>query len=71
MRTRELSPREIEVVTLMADGLGNEEIAAILYLSAETIKVHARRIATKLDVAGRSSTRAATVAVAIRGGIIP
>lgn len=67
----ELSPREIQVVSLMADGLGNEEIAAILDLSADTVKVHARRIATKLEVSGRSSTRAAIVAVSIRGGIIP
>lgn len=66
----DLSPREVEVVALMADGLGNEEIAAILGLSGDTVKVHVRRIATKLEVSGRSSSRAAAVAVAIRRGIV-
>lgn len=68
--TQELSQREVEVVGLMADGLGNDEIAAILCLSTETVKAHVRRIAIKLEVAGRASTRTAIVAFALRRGFV-
>lgn len=61
-----LSPREIEVVTLVADGLRNKEIAAQLGISEETVQVHMKSILSKLKVNDR--TKAAIVAA--RRGII-
>jgi LuxR family maltose regulon positive regulatory protein len=49
-----LSEREREVLQLIAEGLTNEEVAARLYLSLHTVKVHARNIYAKLDVTSRT-----------------
>lgn len=67
---KEITAREVEVLQAMADGMGNEEIGAILFISADTVKVHAKRISIKLGVTGRCSTRAASVAEAFRRGLI-
>ena len=48
-----LSPREIEVLRLLADGLSNAEIAARLYLSPNTLKAHTQNIYSKMDVHSR------------------
>lgn len=61
-----LSGREKEVLRLVADGMSNEEIGELLFVSPNTIKVHLKRIAIKLGVDGRSSTRAASVTVGFR-----
>jgi len=61
-----LSPREIEVLELIADGYRNKEIAAELHISNETVKVHVKSILTKLTV----SDRTAAVTAAVRRGII-
>ena len=50
-----LSEREIEVLQLIAEGLTNQEIANRLYLSLNTVKVHARNIYGKLDAHHRAS----------------
>ena len=50
---RLLSPREIEVLRLMADGLGNTEIAAKLFVEASTVKTHIEHIYVKLGVRRR------------------
>ncbi len=55
-----LSARELEVLRLIAEGLSNAEIAAKLYLSVGTIKVHTRSIYGKLGV--NSRTQAVTQA---------
>lgn len=47
---RELSDREMEVARLIAEGLTDKEIAAILCISAWTVKSHLDRIAAKLEV---------------------
>jgi len=60
-RSPGLSPRELEVLTLVAEGRGNEEIAAQLHLSARTVERHLHNIYAKLDVRG-STARAAAVA---------
>jgi len=62
-----LSEREIEVLQLIAEGLTNPEIAARLYLSLNTVKVHTRNIYGKLGVNNR--TQAGTRAKAL--GILP
>ena len=48
-RTR-LTPRELEVLQLICDGLSNKEIAVRLGLSANTVAVHRARIMNTLDV---------------------
>lgn len=60
-----LSRRETEVLALIADGLTNREIAARLFISNVTVKVHVRHILEKLRV--RSRTEAALIAIERRG----
>ena len=54
-----LTPRELEVLHLIAEGLSNPEIADRLVLSVSTIKVHARNIYSKLAVSSRTQAIAA------------
>jgi two-component system NarL family response regulator len=61
-----LTPREVEVVHLIAQGLRNKEIAVTLGISEQTAKVHVKNILAKLNVSDRS----AVIAVAVRRGII-
>ncbi len=49
-----LSPREVEVLRLIAAGASNAAIAAQLVLSIHTVKTHVARILAKLDVASRT-----------------
>ncbi len=49
-----LSPRENEVLCLIAEGLSNKEIAERLFLSLGTVKVHTRNIYGKLCVSNRT-----------------
>jgi ATP/maltotriose-dependent transcriptional regulator MalT len=49
-----LSPRELEVLGLIARGYRNQDIAAALVLSLSTVKVHVRHIFEKLGVRSRS-----------------
>jgi DNA-binding NarL/FixJ family response regulator len=61
-----LSPRETEILKLIADGVGNAEIAERLSIGLGTVKGHVRDILEKLSAADR--TQAAVVA--LRRGII-
>jgi DNA-binding NarL/FixJ family response regulator len=61
-----LSAREVQVLTLVADGRSNREIGTELHLSALTVKSHLARIARKLG----TGDRAEMVAVALRAGVI-
>lgn len=61
-----LTPREIQVVQLIAKGLRNKEIGVALNVSEETAKMHVKNILGKLKVNDRS----AVVAVAVRRGIL-
>jgi DNA-binding NarL/FixJ family response regulator len=60
-----LTERETEVVSLMAQGLSNREIASRLFVTEATVKTHVNNVFTKLDV----NDRASAVAWAFRAGL--
>ena len=66
VRTQPLTPREIEVIAMLAEGLGNKVIAGRLGISDHTVKSHVASIFAKLDV----STRAEAAVSAARLGLI-
>jgi DNA-binding NarL/FixJ family response regulator len=55
-----LTPREVEILRLVASGMTNPEIAAALFLSVRTVENHVAHILAKLGV--RTRTAAATAA---------
>ena len=61
-----LAPREIEVLRMIAEGLGNKEIASKLSISDHTVKFHISSIFAKLG----ASNRAEAVTLGIRHGLI-
>ncbi|WP_028265024.1 response regulator [Arthrobacter sp. MA-N2] len=61
-----LTPRELEIVRLAADGYSGQKIASELHVSLATVKTHLQHIYDKLDV----SDRASAVAQAIRRGFL-
>jgi DNA-binding NarL/FixJ family response regulator len=61
-----LSPREVEVLNLIAAGKSNKEIAGLLFVSEGTVKTHVLNIHQKLNVTDRTEA----VVVAIRRGIL-
>jgi len=62
-----LTPREGEVLTLVARGLSNAEIADALNLSVETVRTHVKRVYMKCGV----RDRAQAVIVAYETGLVP
>jgi DNA-binding CsgD family transcriptional regulator len=61
-----LTPRELEVLTLLAEGLSNKAIARRLGISVHTAKFHVGALIDKLDAVGRTDA----VAHAARRGVI-
>ena len=61
-----LSPRELEIIELAAQGLSTPQIAGRLHLSAATVKTHLQNAYDKLGVTDRT----AAVAVAMRRGLL-
>lgn len=63
---RNLSARELEVLTLLAEGLSNQDIAARLFLSVYTVRNHVSALLVKLE----AHSKLEAVATACREGII-
>src|ERR1700736_5797143 len=66
MADEAISPRELEVLSLMAAGKRNKEIGSELSIAEDTVKMHVRNILAKLQVSDRTEA----VTVALRRGII-
>ncbi|MCP6758852.1 MAG: response regulator transcription factor [Fischerella sp. CENA71] len=66
MSNPELSERELEVLRLMAQGMGNQEIGAALIIGESTVKSHVNRILSKLGVSDRTQA----VITAVKRGIV-
>ena len=62
----ELSQRKVEILTLVAKGLSNREIAEIVGVTSETVKDHVAKILKAIG----ASTRAEAVSTAINLGLI-
>ncbi|MFE9536801.1 response regulator [Streptomyces sp. NPDC006691] len=62
-----LTPRELDILAQLANGLGNREIARALFISEATVKTHLGRIYEKLGV----DTRAGAVSVAKEHRLLP
>ncbi len=62
----ELTPREIEVLRLMAEGLGNKEVASRLGISDHTVKFHISSILAKLGAGSRTEA----VTIGVRMGLV-
>jgi DNA-binding NarL/FixJ family response regulator len=61
-----LTPREIEVLTVVATGARNKEIAVIMSISEDTVKMHIKSIISKLG----ADDRTGAVTTALKRGII-
>ncbi len=67
LREAGLTPRELEILGLIASGLSNREIGEKLFVSENTVKTHSARVFEKLDV----SRRTQAVQEGRRLGLIP
>ncbi len=66
LNSEPLTGRELDVLRLMAAGQSNKQIAAALYITEGTVKVHASRVFEKLGVCDRTQA----VTAALRRGIV-
>jgi NarL family two-component system response regulator LiaR len=62
-----ITPRELEILTLIAAGLSNREIAERIYVSENTVKTHANRLFDKLNAKRRTQA----VQIGKEMGLIP
>jgi DNA-binding CsgD family transcriptional regulator len=63
--TRTLTPRELDVLELVANGYSTPEVARKLWITEETVRTHVRRTLVRLE----ARTRAHAVAIAFREGL--
>jgi DNA-binding CsgD family transcriptional regulator len=62
-----LTPRELEILRLIADGLSNREISKRLFVSENTVKTHSANLFSKLSAKRRTQA----VQIAKEAGVIP
>ena len=62
-----LTPRELEILALIAEGLSNREIATRLFVSENTVKTHSANLFSKLSAKRRTQA----VQLAKEAGVIP
>jgi NarL family two-component system response regulator LiaR len=62
---RKVTPRELEVLALIAEGYSTREIARRLWITEETVRTHVRRLLDRLG----ARTRAHAVAIAYEQGL--
>jgi DNA-binding NarL/FixJ family response regulator len=67
VQVESLTPRELQVLSLVADGLSNKGVAASLGVSDETVKFHLGSVFGKLGASNRTDA----VRLALRRGLIP
>ena len=65
-RDEQLTPRELEILSLVATGRSNGEIGKQLFISTKTVSVHVSNILAKLGAAGRTEA----AAIARRTGLV-
>ena len=65
--SEDLTPREQEILVLVAQGRTNGEIGKQLFISTKTVSVHVSNILAKLQAAGRTEA----AAIARRRGLLP
>jgi DNA-binding NarL/FixJ family response regulator len=65
-RLERLTPREVQVLRLVAEGLSNEQIADLLVIAESTAKTHVKRVLQKID----ARDRAQAVVLAYRAGLM-
>ncbi len=63
----ELSPRELDVLKLIAKGMSNDEIARTLFISPHTVKNHVSNIYRKMGMDDRTQV----AITALRMGLVP
>jgi DNA-binding NarL/FixJ family response regulator len=61
-----LTARELEVLTLVAQGRSNRDIGLVLFISSKTVSVHVSNLLAKLQASGRMEA----VAIARRRGLM-
>jgi len=66
---RRLTSRELEVLRMVAKGLGNKEIAAALNIARFTVKLHVSHVLEKLNVKDRTEAATARCSAALFFGI--
>jgi two-component system NarL family response regulator len=66
LSSESVTGRELEVLSLLAQGKSNKEIAAVLFISESTVKTHLRSIFTKLNALSRTEA----IATASRQGLV-
>jgi DNA-binding NarL/FixJ family response regulator len=67
-RIESLTPREIEVLTLLSQGQTNPQIAQNLTVSRGTVKIHVQHIISKLGVSDRTQAAVRAIEAGVIGG---
>jgi DNA-binding CsgD family transcriptional regulator len=62
---RKITPRELEVLALIAEGYSTREVARALWITEETVRTHVRRLLERLE----ARTRAHAVSISYRDGL--